>query len=212
MKKLTILVALVLLGACSPKKNSLKADNANATIAGIPVGAQCAAGTQQGLVGSIYDSSAQSMNFESRVKGLLSAYLKPSEVGNISAGQADSTGVRFNGTVKLDSNGAVIAAQTNVTITIYDSIWLTNQTADNLIEMKFNTAKASVISGQFNTSTGTGFISLKDNYGEVRFEGTIDAQKLSGNVTFQNLTTVVGGSPASGTLGQFWVNRCAFLQ
>ena len=211
MKKLTILIALVLLGACSPKKNSVKS-NVSATIAGVPLGTACAAGSSQQKIGYIYDSSAQSSNFETRAKAMLSSYLQPSEVGSISGRQGDTTGIGFTGTVKLDANGAVVPAQTNVKITVYDSTWLYNQTADNLIEMNFNTAKGSIMSGQFNPTTGVGFLSLADSYGEIRFEGTIDAQKLSGNVTFANKTTVVGGTPASGALGQFWVNRCAFLQ
>ncbi len=219
MKKITILIALTLLAACNPKKSSTKATvgaGTTATIAGVTTGVQCAStnNTSTTNTGYIFDSSANSYNFEAQVKALLSATTNPSEVGTISA-QANGTGVGFTGVVKMDSDGNIIGAQSKVTITVYDSIWYSNQTAANLIELKFDqatTTNAAVISGQFNVTTGDGFLSLKDKYGEVRFEGKIDAQNFSGTVKFQNATTVVGGSPASGTLGQFQIKRCAIFQ
>lgn len=210
MKKLTILIALTLLAACSPKKNSVKANatNGTATIAGVSTGA-CTGVTTS--VGTIYDN-ANSYNFENQVKGLLSATTSPYEIGSISSQGNASTGVRFNGAIKLDASGNVVAAQTNMKITVYDSIWLANQTQANLIEIVFSTAKSSTITGQFNATSGDGFLSLKDQYGEVRFQGKIDAQNFSGTVSYQNATNVLGGAPASGTLGQFFIQRCAILQ
>lgn len=216
MKKLTMLITLTLLASCSPKKSGVKANiGATATISGVATGIQCVSNNNStSKTGYIYDNSANSYNFENQVKGLLSATINPSEVGTISA-QAQGTGVGFSGSVKLDSAGNVVGAQSKVIITIHDSIWYMNQIPDNLIELKFDqimAANGATISGQFNTQTGDGFLSLKDKYGEVRFDGKIDAQKFSGIVKFQNSTTVIGGSPVSGTLGQFEIQRCAILQ
>lgn len=210
MKKLTILIALTLLAACSPKKNSVKANVA--TIAGVPTGTQCATGTNQSSVGSIYDSQ-NSMNFENQVKALLSATISPYEIGSISPQSSAQTGVRFNGVIKMDANGNITGAQSRLTITVYDSIWLANQSNNNLIQIVFDPTKAgTVISGQFNISSGDGVLSLKDQYGEIKFQGRIDAQNFSGTVSFQNTASVIGGAPASGTLGQFFIQRCAIFQ
>jgi len=211
MKKLTILIALTLLAACTPKRNSTQAQTNVATIAGQAIGTQCVASNNTASVGTIYDNQG-SFNFEAQVKALLSATISPNEIGSISPQGNAQTGVRFNGLIKLDASGNVVPAQSRLTISVYDSIWLSNQTASNLIQVIFDPSKGSTISGQFNLTSGDGALLLKDQYGEVRFQGKIDAQNFSGTVSFQNSVSVVGGSPASGTLGQFFIQRCAILQ
>ena len=216
MKKLLVLLALTLLAACSPKKSSVKANigaPATINIAGVATGTQCVntSQNQSQNTGIIIDNSGNSMNFERQVKALLSATTNPSEVGTISA-QAIGTGVGFAGLIKMDANGNIVGAQSNVTITVYDSIWQMNQTAANLIELKFLPTNGSTISGQFNVTSGDGFLSLTDKYGEVRFEGKIDAQNFSGTVRFTNTASVIGGTPASGNLGQFQIQRCAIFK
>ncbi|MGZ3690695.1 MAG: hypothetical protein ACXVAX_04290 [Pseudobdellovibrio sp.] len=217
MKKLTLLLLVTLVSACSQKNNSVT--SSVATISGVAVGANCSSSTNisSNMVGTIYDTSANSYNFQNQVAALLSVNLQPSEVGTVSAAQADQTGVRFTGTVKLDSSGNVVGAQSKVTISIYDSIWLmdryTNPNEQEIrIEFDPTLGKGAVLSGQFDPSSGQGYLSMRDSYGEVRFTGTIDAQKLSGQVSFQNTTNVTGGAPASGVLGQFYIQRCGFLQ
>ena len=219
MKKLTIIIALALLAACSPKKSAVKANvgvGTTVTIAGVTTGTQCTTNNtnSSSKTGYIFDSSSNSYNFENQVKALLSATTNPSEVDTISPlpNATGGTGVGFGGLVKLDSNGNVVAAQSRVTITVYDGIWYRNQTAANLIELKFDPSIGSTLSGQFNLQTGDGILSLKDKYGEISFEGKIDAQNFSGVVKFQNLTSVIGGTPATGNLGQFQIQRCAIFQ
>lgn len=212
MKKLLVLLALTLLAACSPKKSSVKANigaPATINIAGVATGTSCASTAQN--TGIIFDNSGNSYNFETQVKALLSATTNPAEVGSVSA-QASGTGVGFTGLIKMDTSGNIVGASSNVTITVYDSIWFANQTAANLIELKFNPAAGPTLSGQFNVTSGDGFLSLADKYGEIRFEGKIDAQNFSGTVRFTNLTTVIGGTPASGVLGQFQIQRCAIFK
>lgn len=213
MKKLTLLtLALFVMAGCNPKKNSVKANVA--TISGVTVGTQCTNTTQNSNVGTIYDQS-MSMNFEYQVKGLLSATTNPSEVGSISPNQSDSTGVRFSGRIKLDANGNVIGSQSKVTISVYDSYLLFNTSLQPIIlDLDPNAAGKNVqITGQFSTSNGDGYISIRDQYGEIRFQGIIDAQRFSGTITYANTTTYNNsGTPASGTLGQFWIQRCSFFQ
>jgi hypothetical protein len=212
MKKLTLVtLALFVMAGCNPKKNAVKANVA--TISGVTVGTQCTSTNQNSNVGTIY-GQAMSLNFEQQVKALLSATTNPSDIGSISPNQSDSTGVRFSGRVKLDAAGNVVATQSKVTITIYDSYILMDNTIQPVIlDLDPSAAGKNIqISGQFNTSSGDGFISIRDQYGEIRFQGRIDAERFSGTVTFANTQNVTGGQPASGTLGQFWIQRCSFLQ
>ena len=205
---------LALMAGCNPKKNTVKATTA--TISGVEVGSQCL-GTSTNKYGTVFDTSNMSYDFTNRVKALLSVNIKPEEIGLVSGAQADPTGVRFSGSVKLDSTGNVISDQSKVTISVYDSVWLNNRyTNPNEQEIKIEfdpkAGRGATISGQFNTSSGTGILILHDNYGEIRFNGQIDAQRMSGTVSFQNSTNVSGGAALSGTLGQFYIERCAFLQ
>lgn len=228
MKKLTIVSTLALfltLGACSPKKNTVTANNGGssqtATIAGVPTGA-CTTpapaqnNQQQNVqnVGTIYDSTNNQYNFENMVKSFLSATISPYEVGSISSAPNGQTGVRFRGVVKLDASGNVIGAQSNITISVYDSIWQMNKISnpnEQEIQVVFDPTKRATIGGQFNPQSGEGTLTLQDNYGSVRLTGRIDATSFSGTVSFQNTASVLG-SPASGNLGQFYIQRCAILQ
>lgn len=96
-----------------------------------------------------------------------------------------------------------------MSIKVYDSYTL--QGSDP-ITIEFSTANSSQIAGQFNLSTGVGYVTFTDRYGSVRFDGTLSAQTFSGEVRFQNATNVDGGAAASGTLGQFTVARCGIIQ
>ena len=229
MKKRAVVSTLALfltLGACSPKKNTVTANNGGssqtATIAGVSTGA-CATNAPAGAnqqqqnvqnVGTIYDSSGAQYNFENMVKSFLSATISPYEVGSISSSPNAQTGVRFRGVMKLDASGNVIGAQSNITISVYDSIWQMNKITnpnEQEIQVVFDPTKRATISGQFNLQSGEGTLTMQDNYGSVRLTGRIDANSFSGTVSFQNTASVLG-SPASGNLGQFFIQRCAILQ
>lgn len=168
-------------------------------------------------VGTIYDSNGGfSLNgtasFEDRVKALLSATINPSEIGTISAGQTDSTGVRFQGVIKIQSNGQLDLAATKIKILVYDSYVLNSQFAADgkkfeAIPIEFTSAAG----GTFD-STGSGYVLFKDAYGEIRFDGKYDQQYFQGTVSFKNTQSVLGGTAAQGTLGQFYVARCGIIQ
>ena len=220
MKKLTLLLGLIILAGCNPKKNSVTASVA--TISGVAVGTQCSnssttSTSSQSVYGTVYDNSQTAYNFENRVKDLLSATIQPSSVGTISSGQADSTGVRFSGHIKVDASGNVVSANSKVVISVYDSVWLMDlYTTPNEKEIQLtfdpNAGTGAVLSGQIDSS-GSGYISLKDKFGEVRFDNVkVDAQNFSGVMSFQNAANIAGGANSSGTVGQFYIQRCAFLQ
>lgn len=228
MKKLFLLVpSLFLVIACNPKKTAVRG-NFNRDAGGSIVGTFSGTNTcPQGVsgIGTIFDDGQMTQvsldsvsgNFESRVKALLSATTSPDEVGQISGSATDQTGVRFQGLVKLDAKGVVIGSQSKMLIKIYDSFVLSSQLDPNgtkyePIAIEFLPTSGSQIQGQFNLQTGEGSVSFRDSYGEVRFEGRMDAQTFSGVVKFQNTRNINGGSAASGTLGQFYVARCGLIQ
>lgn len=223
MKKILLLIPLLVFVGCDPKKSTVKANVQAASgisIAGdFNLSNQCPQGMSG--IGSIWDAGPTTASlyttagtFEDRVKALLSATVAANDIGQISGLEGDATGLRFQGVVKLDAAGNVVAANSKLLISIYDSfVGQPDSTGakGEPIKLEFIAGK-SQISGQINMQTGLGFLSFSDTYGEVRFEGRLDAQLFTGTVKFQNSRNVNGGTPASGTLGQFKVARCGIIQ
>ncbi len=230
MKNILLLISLVVLFSCSKGKDTVRANtqvgtqsNTLTNIGGdFTLSKQCPQGVSG--IGSIYDSGpvqgslyTSSGTFEDRVKALLSATVAAQDIGQISGLENDSTGVRFQGVVKLDATGNVVAANSKMLIKIYDSFILNSQLDPSgakydAIQIEFVPSAKVQTSGQFNMQTGEGFVSFSDSFGEVRFEGRLDAQTFSGLVKFQNTKNVNGGSGATGTVGQFKVARCGIIQ
>lgn len=218
-------VGLAIMG-CSPNKASKRtAGMLRAPISGQLGNGQIGGGQltptycgqNYSNIGTIYDQNNQSSlyssgTFEDRVKALLSATVNPSEVGQISSGPNDQTGVRFEGQIKLDANGNVNLQQTRIIIKVYDSLVLQSAIDGSnqfqAIPIEFSQAS----SGQFNLQTGTGFVSFTDQYGEIRFDGNLSGDFFMGQISFRNTTNVTGGAAASGVLGQFYVARCGIIK
>jgi hypothetical protein len=212
MKKLTLLLGLILLASCQPKKSSVRSGvaNNNNNNSGVSLLTQC--NGQASNIGTIYDSSATSFQFNDRVKALLSADINPNDVGFISSMESDSTGVRFSGAVKIDGSGNIIAAQSKVVVTVYDS--KVTQEGASPITLTFDPADTSrnvSISGRFVTD-GESTMTLQDSLGSITFKGRLDAQRFSGNAEFANNANVLGGQNYAGPLGQFYILRCSFLK
>ena len=221
MKKVTLTIAaltLLTIAACSPKKQGVRSTyNRSAVSTGVVNNTNintnsCGQGVSP--VGTIYDqgntqtSLYTSGSFEERVKGLLSVTVNPEEVGQISSSATDTTGVRFQGAIKVDANGNVNLQQSSLLIKVYDSYVLQYPEQFQPIEVSFATAT----SGQFNMQNGQGYILFRDQYGEVRFDGTMDAQYFSGTVSYKNYSHISGAAPAQGQLGQFYVARCGIFK
>lgn len=217
MKQIILLSILVLaFGGCNPKKESKRTAGMRTAISGTtgsytPTTYSC--GQNLSSIGAIYDQgSSFNGSFESRVKGLLSATIDPSEVGQISSAPNDSTGVRFQGQIKLDSNGNVDLAQTKMVIKVYDSYVVQSATDGSNQYQAIPIEFAQAAGGQFNMQTGSGYVVFRDQYGEIRFDGNLSGDYLSGQVSFANTTNVTGGAAASGVLGQFYVARCGIIK
>lgn len=230
MKKQLLLVPLLMtLAACNPSKDPVRGASPGGTNAGanlsrdFVLSKSCAQG--QSGIGAITDSvqAAGSLystpgTFQDRVKALLSTTVMTADIGDINGSGMDGTGVRFQGVIKMDpTSGLVDGTNSKMIIKIYDSFYVNslndpNGTKYDTINLDFSPLKNTQISGQFNMQTGDGFLSFHDAYGDVRFEGRLDAQFFSGEVKFQNTKNVNGADPVSGTVGQFRVARCGIIQ
>lgn len=211
MTVLTLLMAYLVVG-CSPNKttrSTYESGSVRSDVVGQNQQSWPTCGNQSSSsVGTIYDSNGD-IDFENRVKLFLSAAVNPNDVGSISPMPNGSTGVRFNGAVKLDAQGNVQLSSSKISIKIYDSYVVFGGAQYAAIPIDISVASE----GKFNPSTGTGYVVFKDKYGEVRFDGQIDAQYFKGQVSYKNYATVIANSqPASGTLGQFYIARCGMIQ
>ncbi len=213
MKRITFLLLLAAaFTACQPKKESVRSA-VNPPGVGILGGTTVPACTQvQSAIGAIYDSANASAygTFDDRVKSLLSATMLAENIGTV--GTNSNEGVRFTGTMFLDSAGNVVSSKSKLTISIYDSVWAANPTVEAPIPIEFDPTKGSVLSGQFSPTTGQGYLLLKDQYGEIRFDGSYNSMTFTGQVTFKNSVNASGGAATSGTLGQFTINSCGIVQ
>lgn len=205
---------LAFITGCNKNNNDRGVNTRLNQVNTLNTGLTCVNGNSN--IGTIYDQnggfSLTAGSFEDRVKALLSATINPSEVGTISAGPSDSTGVRFTGTIKVETNGQVTLSATKIKILVYDSYVLNSQFASDgkkfePIPIEFTSAAE----GRFD-STGSGFVLFRDSYGEIRLDGQYDNQYFKGTVSFRNTQSVLGGTAAQGTLGQFYVARCGIIQ
>lgn len=214
MKKVLLFSIISFLAACAQNPN--QARNTYVRTAGNVVGlgniGSCSTSSAQANVGQVYDQTANAYGFEDRVKAFLSATVDPTEVGTISSYPGDTTGVRFSGAIKLDSSGNVVVAQTNITISVYDSLVVQSQQDGSNQYGPIQIGFGQAASGNFNLQTGTGYVMFQDSYGSVRLDGTISASTFSGTVSFANTTSVTGSTGASGQIGQFSIARCAIVQ
>lgn len=219
LQKFSLLLILVsAFTACQPKKDSVRgvSNPLNGTLNGITgLGSVATNCTQsQTTMGAIIDSM-QPATFTDRVKALLTATMYPQDVGTVGASLSDTTGVRFTGTIYLDGSGNVNASSSNIKIVVYDSIWLMDYNLNPSTEgipLEFSASNGATLSGNFNVSSGQGYLLMKDAYGEIRFDGTITSQTFSGNVTFRNYQNVTGQNAASGSLGQFTISSCGIIR
>lgn len=209
-------VLLSLFASCSPKKMAVsqKTSLATAYIAK-PVGQQncpsSALGYSSVSKGAVYDSSNNWVQFETNVKGFFSTTIDPKEIGQISSDPSYGGGVSFEGAIKLDSSGQVVSGQSSLIFTAIDYYALMGIYPS--VTARFASSTGANFEGQFTKNSNQGVLIIRDAYGTVRFDGQLDAQYFSGTITFENTSHILNGeTPARGTLGQFRVARCGFLQ
>ncbi len=214
-----LLLSLLVLTAC-PQKNENKEsvrmrDPRSQTNSNIPGGSaipgQPNSGRAQGYVQLSYGIGA--------VQAFVSASIDPNSLGNI--GNAPNTGILFEGDVVAP--GLLQSLQTGAPVNIDRSSWFGVLIYDDLVGRPDSTGQATppisvfvgpqkggVASGQIQG--GRAQIVFQDSYGAIILVGQINQQTFEGEIQFQNSTSVVGGQPASGTLGHFQIATCGFFR
>lgn len=216
LRQLLLLTTIALtLASCAQKKSGVSSRASSTSSTVTASGSQC--GTSTGVVYASSSASSSTTSFETDVKNFLSATINPNEVGTIDGSGSGATGVKFTAAIKLDSSGNVVSASSQLYFTIIDSYaaqggYDSYGNAYQPITVKFDQNTGAQFSGQFNTQNNSGQLTIQDSYGTVTLTGTLDAQYFSGTISYQNTQHILGSTPAQGTLGQFRVARCGFLQ
>lgn len=201
------LIAAVVMSGCA-KKNTSSVRTAGR---GVPEGAQQLMNNNNGTsctqsqMGKIFDPNA-SPQFESQVKGFVSATLDPRNLGTISGDINAKTGIDFNGNFQFDPQGNLIPASSTVYIKIVDSYVYEkpNGQSPPPYVVEFSSATA----GRIDRNTGQFEVIFEDNYGAIIFSGQYSPQMVQGTVSYQNHTAVQGYEKASGLLGSFRAYSC----
>ncbi|AHI06140.1 hypothetical protein BDW_08200 [Bdellovibrio bacteriovorus W] len=199
------------LSACAKKEGSATRvagrSNGAAPIPNTPN--TCSQG--QSNVGKIYGTS---YNFENDVKGFVSATLSPDQLGQIGYDINSPTGIDLYGSFQFDSNGQIVAQNTNVKIRIFDSYAVAYNGQPAMVQpYQISAEQAYSGSIQRSGSMSSFNVTFKDEYGEFTFSGNVNQSGIAnGTVTYRNYVAVSGYSPASGTLGQFTMYACALIK
>lgn len=213
MMGVLVLAALSLLGCAKNNSSGVR-------IAGRGAGAvPTTPAQQQGLpnscsnsqmeIGKIFDPYS-SPQFESQVKGFVSATMDPQEFGTISGNIYDSTGIDFKGSFQFDSQGNLISESSSLWIKIVDSY--VKQTYNGELVQPFIVEFVAANSGIIDRNTRQFKVIFKDNFGEIIFVGRYDNQIAEGEVSYVNNTAVAGYQPASGKLGSFRAYSCGLIK
>lgn len=216
MSLLVVGLALLLASSCNNNRNkSNKAQPINpyANNNGLFLNTNQVCSDINQKIGSIFTQSSTqllsggySQSLDMNVKSFLSASMNPGDLGTISSGDRDQTGVRFEGQIKLDGSRNIVLDQSRVAIKVYDSYvgqYDNNGKQITPIEIYFDRA----IRGQVDAS-GLATVTFQDNFGEVTFEGRLDQTQWSGTVSYINSASYDQTAPTRGTLGQFYIARC----
>ncbi|WII70910.1 hypothetical protein QJS83_10600 [Bdellovibrio sp. 22V] len=205
-----LVLAALSLSACAKKDGSTAryaGRGTGVTQGGVQTPSSC--GNANMDWGKIFDPYA-SPQFESQVKGFVSATLDPQSLGTISGNINDRTGIDFKGSFQFDSAGRLVTGSSSIHIKIVDSyvgqVYNGQTVAPYIVE--FNAASE----GMINRTTRQFQVKFKDSYGEIILQGAYNNQEASGTVYYQNYTAVNGYQASSGTLGSFRAYACALIK
>lgn len=159
--------------------------------------------------GKIFDPYA-SAQFESQVKGFVSATLDPQSLGSISGNISDKTGIDFSGSFQFDAQGNLIPASSSVLIKIFDSF--VGQVYEGQTIVPYVVEFTAASEGVINRTTRQFTVKFRDAYGEIVFQGQYNNQNVEGTVTYRNTAAVTGYQASSGTLGSFRAYTCALIK
>lgn len=211
-KIMMILIAVSTVMACSKKDGNQLPGRGGVGVLGVSGNTPTCATTQQ-AVGRVYEnnSSGSSYTFEQRVKGLIAATVDPQYFGTISGSANDAqSGVTMEGRLRYDGNGTVLLDQTNLRLTIYDSLVGQLDSSGKTIEpftINFNTAT----SGTVNLATKQFTILFADDVGEVTVTGSINNSTVNGTISYKNYKNFNSAQGSSAVLGAFTIATCGWI-
>lgn len=161
--------------------------------------------------GKIFDPNA-SVQFESQVKGFVSATMDPELLGSISGDINGKTGVDFCGIFKFDSVGNLVPSASAVNIKIFDSYAVDTTLSPQVPPYTVSFSKG--MQGYVNHTVRQVDVTFQDDYGVIRFKGEFNDQYVQGLVYYQNKTAVSGFSPSNGeqVLGTFRVLKNSLIK
>ena len=170
--------------------------------------ATCASG--QTAVGRIYEPEpAYRPYFEPAVKIFLSTTMAQSQFGTIDPLGQGSNGVFLTPSLKFDSAGNIVVIDSSILIAVVDSRAILEKDTVKPYEVQFKTA----YSGNLNRNTREFTVVFSDQFGWIRLSGKYNDSYASGEVSFQNWSSV-DGSPINTTyrMGTFYVPTCGLLK
>lgn len=161
------------------------------------------------VTGNIYLTPEQ---FNSQVKGLMSATLPPQQIGEVSSYAGMASGVRIQGGVRASFVNGMISNVDLVSAQIRMAIWDTKAgTTDGsgkiIPEYPIHMIGATGSAGGNQVN-----LTFNDAYGTISVGGVIQGGLFQGQISFNNRVNMSGGTlPNSGSLGGFTINVCDFF-
>ncbi len=172
----------------------------------------------QGQWGEVYvDPTESNLSlFQKSVEYLVSATMDPQLLGQVSGRSRDNTGVRFQGFVDTQANGSINLQNTSLRLVIWDD--LVGKTAEdgktiNEISITFGSAASGSIQGNTIHLLFKDEVPPEQQYGEIRLDGTFQADAFRGTIGFTNYKNAVPGEQphSANPMGNFIISTCGFL-
>lgn len=168
--------------------------------------------TGASAVGKIYDSRYSYVtDYRPTVVSFLSSILTENYIGQISTSPYDKTGIDFVAQFKFDGTGVVLKNGTMAEMSFFDSMVGTTDSTTGVVIPAYPVKLISAVAGQ-RYSNGQFVVKFQDEYGEVTFTSSqTSSGYVYGKVTYVNSKNVNGGTPTSGTLGDFVIPACGLF-
>jgi hypothetical protein len=193
----SVLSLSLLLTACGDKsKRGLGQGN------GQGIAGTCTGGVSS--LGIVYDSG--SGQFQNQVAAYLSSWMDPRNLGAVDGNPNAANGVVLRGKLKYNAQGQLIREQSQLELTINDSLSIQGGEAISPINYQQG------VGGSMNVTTRTFDATFQDQYGRVAItDAHFDDKYAWGTIQFQNSQAVTGYSAQTGTLGSFKIMKCGLL-
>lgn len=220
-----LLILAAFMSACQGKKNQQQAIHQRCArggcgnITGDPSsGGVDSQGLKYGTAwGQIWRQNLSQNQFYSAVQGLVSSTIDPYSLGAVSGDVNQNTGVWFWGDVRMaqgffNPNGNQSAQINGAVAELRIVIW------DSFAGQTVNGARVPEYPIHIRGASGTvqgnqASIIFQDGYGQIRLDGTYNANYFSGTISYANSRRYDGSTPgATSSLGSFYVPTCGFFR